>query len=108
MQRLIENILLYISLNTDEISPLEHSIKKKTYEKHENIFTQGKILHKIYFITKGYERHFYNKDGIHKTGFFYAKGQFIYAGKSYTFNIPAVENYQAVEQTELYEFTKSK
>ena len=39
---------------------------------------------------------------------FYTKIQFICAGESYTFNIPAIENYQAVEQTEIYEFTKSK
>ena len=47
-------------------------------------------------------------NGIEKTAFFYTKIQFICAGESYTFNIPAIENYQAVEQTEIYEFTKSK
>ncbi len=29
------------------------------------------------------------------------EGQFICVGESYTFNIPAIENYQAVEQTEI-------
>ena len=53
-------------------------------------------------------RPFYNVNGIDKTAFFYTERQFIYAGESYSFNIPALENYQAVEQTEIYEFTKSK
>jgi CRP-like cAMP-binding protein len=108
MQRLIESIEFYVSLNTNEIALLKNSIEKKTYEKNESIFTQGKISDKIYFITNGCVRLFYNVDGIDKTAFFYTEGQFICAGESYTFNIPAVENYQAVEQTEIYEFTKSK
>ena len=53
-------------------------------------------------------RPFYNVNGIDKTAFFYTERQFIYAGESYSFNIPALENYQAVEPTEIYEFTKSK
>jgi CRP-like cAMP-binding protein len=47
-------------------------------------------------------------DGNDKTAFFYTEGQFICAGESYTFNIPAIENYQAVEHTEIFIFTKSK
>jgi CRP-like cAMP-binding protein len=108
MQRLIESIEHYVSMNTDEITLIKNSIEKKTYEKNENVFTQGKISNKIYFITKGCVRLFYNVDGIDKTAFFYTEGQFICAGESYAFNIPAVENYQAIEQTEIYEFTKSK
>jgi CRP-like cAMP-binding protein len=108
MQGLIESIKFYVSLSTNEITLLKNSIEKRTYGKYENIFTQGKISDRIYFISKGCVRLFYNVDGIDKTAFFYTEGQFICAGESYTFNIPAVENYQAVEQTEIYEFTKSK
>ena len=108
MQELIESIKFYVSLNTDEITLLQNSVEKKSYEKHENIFTQGKISDRIYFIGKGCVRLFYNVKGIEKTAFFYTERQFICAGESYTFNIPAIENYQAVEQTEIYEFTKSK
>ncbi len=108
MQRLIDSIKFYVSLNPNQIKLLKNSIEKKTYKKHEIIFTQGKISDKIYFISQGCVRLFYNVDGINKTAFFYTEGQFICAGESYTYNIPAVENYQAVEQTELYEFTKSK
>ena len=49
----------------------------------------------------------HNVEGNDKTAFFYTEGKFICAGESYTFNIPAIENYQAIEQTEIYIFTKS-
>lgn len=108
MQRLIECIELHVSLNEEELAILYNTIEEKTYDKNENIFTQGKVADKIYFVDKGCVRLFYTVDGVDKTAFFYTEGQFICAGESYTFNIPAVESYQAVEPTKLYEFTKSK
>jgi CRP-like cAMP-binding protein len=108
MRKLIDNIKAYVSLNSNEIGHLEESIEKKTYNKNDIIFTEGKIADKIYFVNKGCVRLFYNVDGNDKTAFFYTEGQFICAGESYTFNIPAVENYQAVEQTDIYVFSKSK
>ncbi|WP_298536096.1 Crp/Fnr family transcriptional regulator [uncultured Algibacter sp.] len=108
MEKLIENINTYISLNEDEISQLKRSIEKKTYKKNEIIFTEGKVSNKIYFVINGCVRLFYNVEGKDKTAFFYTEGQFICAGESYTFNIPAIENYQAVEQTDVYIFTKSR
>jgi CRP-like cAMP-binding protein len=78
------------------------------FNKNEVIFTEGKVSNEIYFVSKGWVRLFYNVAGTEKTAFFYTQGQFICAGESYTFGIPAVENYQAVEQTEIFVFTKQK
>lgn len=108
MDKLLENIKLYTSLNKQEIQLLKNSVHRKVYSKHELIFTEGVISNEIYFVTKGCVRLFYNVNGNDKTAFFYTEGQFICAGESYTFNIPAIENYQAVEETEIYVFTKSK
>jgi CRP-like cAMP-binding protein len=108
MDRLIENIKLYVSLSDQEIQFLRTTVDKKVYTKNEIIFTSGNVADEIYFVTKGCVRLFYNVDGTDKTAFFYTEGQFICAGESYTFNTPARENYQAVEQTEIYIFTKSK
>lgn len=108
MDRLIENIKLYASLNEQERALLLDAVDKKVYAKNELIFSAGKVSNEIYFVTKGCVRLFYNVDGVDKTAFFYTEGQFICAGESYTFNIPAIENYQAVEETEIYVFTKSK
>ncbi|WP_417887640.1 Crp/Fnr family transcriptional regulator [Zunongwangia sp.] len=108
MNKLIENIKAYILLNKNEIQLLKDAVDKKIYQKNELIFTEGKISDEIYFVTKGCVRLFYNVDGNDKTAFFYTEGQFICAGESYTFKIPAIENYQAVEQTEIFVFEKSK
>ncbi|GAA5221178.1 Crp/Fnr family transcriptional regulator [Membranihabitans marinus] len=108
MQELIQNIKLYTALTEDEISLLKQSVVKKEYRKNENIFTEGKISNEIYFLTKGCVRLFYNVDGVDKTAFFYTEGKFICAGESFTFNVPALENYQAVEDSEIFIFEKSK
>lgn len=108
MERLIENIKLYVSLSVEEIQLLRNAVDKKVYNKNEIIFTEGNVSDEIYFVTKGCVRLFYNVNGTDKTAFFYTEGQFICAGESFTFNIPARENYQAIEQTEIFVFTKSK
>ena len=107
MDRLIENIKLYTPISEQEIQLLKKAIDTKTCLKNELIFTEGKVANEIYFVTKGCVRLFYNVDGNDKTAFFYSEGQFICAGESYTYNIPAIENYQAIEPTELLVFTKS-
>lgn len=107
MESLIKNIEHYISLNTEEISLLKGAITKKEYIKSEVIFSEGKVANDIYYVSKGCVRLFYNVEGIDRTGFFYTEGQFICAGESYTFNIPAIENYQAMEETEIYILSKT-
>ncbi|UTW65317.1 Crp/Fnr family transcriptional regulator [bacterium SCSIO 12643] len=108
MKNLRSHIETYISLNNEELIFLENSLEKRTYAKGAYIFTEGNVSDEIYFVSKGCVRLFYNVDGIEKTAFFYTEGQFICAGESYTYNVPAVENYQAIEPTELLVFTKSK
>lgn len=108
MDRLIDIINVYTSLTEKEELLLQEAIEKKVYHKNEVIFSEGNISDEIYFVTKGCVRLFYNVDGNDKTAFFYTEGKFICAGESYTYNIPAQENYQAIEQTEVYIFTKSK
>ncbi|MCL6220695.1 Crp/Fnr family transcriptional regulator [Zunongwangia pacifica] len=107
MEQLLETIKLYISLSPQEIQSLYEAVQQKSFGKNELIFTEGKVADEIYFVTKGCARLFYEVNGNDKTAFFYTEGQFICAGESYTYNIPAIENYQAVEPTELLIFTKS-
>jgi len=101
-----EYIKLYTPLDESEISLLHKSVEKRVYRKNEMIFSEGVVSEEIYFVTKGCVRLYYNVDGNEKTAFFYTEGQFICAGESYTFNIPARENYQAVEQAEIFVFSK--
>ncbi|MFT6320821.1 MAG: CRP-like cAMP-binding protein [Granulosicoccus sp.] len=97
----------YTSLTKEEVELVLNKIVKKTYPKHEVIFREGHISTTIYFVLKGHVRLFYNVDGVEKTAFFYSKGKFICAGESFTYNVPAVENYQAIEDTVLLHFDKA-
>ncbi|PWJ43012.1 Crp/Fnr family transcriptional regulator [Sediminitomix flava] len=108
MQELINSINHYIPLNSEDITWLQNTVEQRVYQKNEVIFEQGKISDEIYFVTKGCVRLFYNVDGNDKTAFFYTEGKFICAGESFTYNVPAIESYQAIEETEIYVFTKSK
>ncbi|MGR3808901.1 Crp/Fnr family transcriptional regulator [Jiulongibacter sp. NS-SX5] len=108
MQTLLNQLLPYTSLSKDESDYLQKCIQKKVYKKHEIIFSAGQVSKEIYFVTKGCVRLFYLVDGQDKTAFFYTEGQFICAGESYTFGTPAVENYEALENTELYSFSKEQ
>ncbi|WP_422359154.1 Crp/Fnr family transcriptional regulator [Reichenbachiella sp.] len=107
MKKLSEQIENYIKLNPKESQILDLHTYRKNYNKKEVVFRAGNIAHQIYFVAQGCVRLFYNVDGLDKTAFFYTEGQFICAGESFTFNIPARENYQALEKTELYIFTRT-
>jgi len=96
----------YSSLSNNEIEYIKENVPTKYYNKNEVIFKEGKISQTIYFVLEGCVRLYYNADGNEKTAFFYTEGKFICAGESYNFNVPAVENYQAIENTVLMLFRK--
>ncbi|WP_298481263.1 Crp/Fnr family transcriptional regulator [uncultured Maribacter sp.] len=108
MDRIINTVNAYISLSEQEKKYLQDAITKKVFHKNEIIFSEGKVSNEIYFVNQGCVRLFYNVDGKDKTAFFYTTGQYICAGESFTFNIPATENYQAINQTEIFVLTKPK
>lgn len=108
IQKLLKTIQEYITLNQQELLLLEQAVERRVFEKGDVIFTEGSVSTEIYFVTQGCVRLFYNVDGDEKTAFFYTEKQFICAGESYTFQVPAVENYQAIEPTELLVFTRAK
>ncbi|MCT4583084.1 MAG: Crp/Fnr family transcriptional regulator [Flavobacteriales bacterium] len=108
MQQLLKSIQPYIDLTPTEEQLLSNAITIRTLTKNELLLSEGKISDEIYFVTQGCIRLFYNVNGNEKTAFFYTENQFICAGESYTFNIPARENYQAIEPTEVIIFKKNK
>lgn len=106
MNKLIHYIRTYQVLTEADERLIQENIKCKQYFKGELIFLAGSISYDIYFLTKGLVRLYYDKDGEDKTAFFFTEGQFICAGDSYVNKVPATENYQALEDTELYIFSE--
>ena len=93
-------------LNELEVNYIKENVLIRSYKKNEIFFNEGRVSKTVYFVLKGCVRLYYNVEGNDKTAFFYTEGKFINAGESYTFNIPAKENYQAIEDTVLMHFDK--
>lgn len=104
---LMSRLKKYASLNKDEATYLAKHLVIKQYTKGDLIFLEGSIARSIYFVLEGCVRLFYNVDGVEKTAFFYTEGDFICAGESYNLGIPAIENYQAIEDSVVVHFDKN-
>ncbi len=106
MHQLIQHIEQYIKLEEFEKNSIYNLVNKSSFKRNETFFTEGKISREIYFVAKGCVRLYYLNEGNDKTAFFYTEGQFICAGESFTYSVPAKENYQAIEDSELYILSK--
>lgn len=104
--KLLKLLEFYTEVDENELEYMKNNIPVKSYKKKEIIFSEGAVSDTIYFVLEGCVRLFYNVDGDEKTAFFYTEGKFICAGESYTFNVPAIENFQALEDTVLMLFDK--
>lgn len=107
METLLEYIQVYSPLNEQEVEAFQRVVKRKKYKKNDVFFKEGKVSNEIYFLTEGCVRLFYNVEGVDKTGFFYTEGKFICAGESFTYQVPAIENYQALEESVLYVLSRN-
>lgn len=96
----------YTPIDSHELDFIQKTIPVVHYPKNEIILNEGTIADTIYFVLKGCVRLFYQIEGTDKTAFFYTEGKFLCAGESYTYNIPAQENFQALEDTSLLLFNK--
>ena len=101
MDNFIRHIQQFIPLSEEELIFINENLTSVFYKKNEIIFQEGKVSDTIYFVEKGMVRLFYNINGNQKTAFFYPEGKFICAGESYTFQVPANENYQTLEEAEI-------
>ncbi|MCG8581993.1 MAG: Crp/Fnr family transcriptional regulator [Bacteroidales bacterium] len=100
-EKFLKLITQYSPLSDDEVDFARTHFPIKKYEKNELIFQEGNIANSIYFILEGCVRLFYNVDGKEKTAFFYTEGKFMCANESFLKEIPARENFQALEDTTL-------
>ncbi|WMX17175.1 MULTISPECIES: Crp/Fnr family transcriptional regulator [unclassified Aureispira] len=107
VELLLTRLGKYASLTEEEATYLAEHLVIKKYAKNEVIFSEGNIARTIYFVLEGCVRLYYNVEGIDKTAFFYTEGDFICAGESYNLEVPAIENYQAIEDSIVVLFDKS-
>ncbi|MDM1292680.1 Crp/Fnr family transcriptional regulator [Sphingobacterium sp. N143] len=108
MKQLIDYIKRDVVLSDADVALLQQQVEIRDYEAHSMIFESGKVSHDIYFVLEGFVRMFYWTNGTDKTAFFYPEGAFICAGKSYTQQVPALENFQAIETTKLVVLNRTR
>lgn len=107
LEKFVKYLNDYIQFDKAELTYLKDFAETRIYKKNELIFEVGAISHEIYFVIDGCVRLFYLADGQDRTAFFFTEGQFICAGESYTFRVPARENYQAIEDSQIVLFKRS-
>jgi len=98
----------YEPMKESDIDSLQDYAILKTYKKNELVLKKASFAQDLFFVVKGSIRVFYDRNGIDKTTFFHSKGEFIWSSKNCTCQIPSKENYQALEETILIHFDKSK
>ena len=106
-EKFINQINQYGALDESEIQYLREHSKIKFYKKSEIILSYGNIQRSIYFVLDGCIRLFYNVYGKDKTAFFYNEGDFIWAHKVQSKDIPIQKNYEALENTIIVQIDKN-
>lgn len=106
MQKLFNALEKYTPLSPAEKALITKYVHLKTVDKQAIFFREGQTAQAIYFVLEGCARLLYTVGGQEKTAFFYTEGAFICAGESFTYQVPAVETYQAIEPTQIAIFTR--
>ena len=98
----------YEPMKESDLDSLQDYAIFRTYKKNEVIIKKDSQVQGLFFVVKGSLRVYYDRNGNDKTTFFHSKGAFVRSYTHGTFQIPAKENYQALEETTLLIFDKHK
>lgn len=98
----------FIQLSREEISPLLEILISKKIKKNELFVENGKVCQKVWFTSEGYFR-FYHFDfkGNEITSDFYFAPSFITSYTSLITGNPSLVNVQAMNDMEVFEFSKT-
>lgn len=109
MENKIQNLLDFfedhIELSESEKTFISENLQIEKFEKNDFLLKQGQISKRFFFILEGSVRLFYNTKKEEKTAFFYFENSFASSYESYTKQIPAKHNLQALEETEVVVIT---
>lgn len=106
-QQIINSVKSVIPLTKKEEKAFTDMLKIKHFKKKEFVLTEGDICREITFINKGSVRLFYVIEGLENTLNFFFPNDWYTAYESFLDETPSIENVQALEDTELLQFSKS-
>lgn len=107
---MIEQFIEYMDtrepLSNEEAEFIRAHMPVVTYKRGEYLLREGEVSDRFFFMLDGFVRLYYNVDGEDVTAYFYPEGVFVSAYESYLRGTPAVQNFQAVEDTVVGVITK--
>ncbi len=104
---LINYLLQFGNLNTQQIQLIEESVTIVSLEKDEYFSEAGKIARQVAFVNNGILRVcYYDKEGKEVTRYFVEENNFAVDLNSFSNRIPSSEYIQAIVPTELIVFSK--
>lgn len=101
-----EKIASLAQISTSSLDMLIEIAQERQLSKGEIFLRQGQVCKKIVFVTKGYLRTFFTKDGIDINTDFTFENNFTTNLKSLRSSTPSETTIQAGETTSIYEFDK--
>lgn len=102
-----EQLSKFVILTDAEWEIFSQNIGFESYKKKHHFLEAGKVGNYFGFILKGSVRYYFVKDGIELTGYFNYENEFIGAYKSFLTGCVAINNIQALEDTEVILISKS-
>ena len=104
---LINYLLRFDSLNTQQIEMIQSSLEERAYEEGEFFLKAGQVSREIGFITDGVFRVFYyDNEGSEITRYFIVENHFMADINSYNTGISTSEYIESVTNAEILVFSK--
>lgn len=109
MENLINHLLQYAQLNSQQIELIKDSVGVLNLGIGEYFSEAGKIAHQVAFVEQGILRVcYYNKEGHEITRYFIDENNFAVDLNSFSLKLPSSEYIQAIVPTQLYVFQREK
>jgi CRP-like cAMP-binding protein len=102
-----QQLLKYVIFTDAEWEIFKLHIGYASYKKKQHFLEAGSVCDYYGFIVKGSVRYYYEKDGIELTGYFNYENEFIGAYKSFLTGCVALNNIQALEDSEIIIVSKT-
>ena len=104
--QILNSIKSIVTLNQEEENAFLAILEIKQVKKKEFLLQEGKICSKITFINSGCFRIFFNVEGLENTIQFFFADAWYTDYSSFLTGIPSVENMQALENSEVVQFSQ--
>lgn len=105
MTTLREALLKYTNIPEEIMEDVLSKFKEEHFKKRTLAERQGSCCRKLYFISKGIARLYYNRNGKEITGWFSKEGDFITANDSFFQKKPSWLNLEFIEESEVFSIT---